>query len=116
MKKILSFLFAAIVVFAVASCQNDRLNVVDGGSVQVTMSLGVNDGLATRADNSAADKLVYAVYDANGQIVSEMAAIENAFQGGAHPETGIRGVGPLPHGQGQSVQFFSSHGKTSCSV
>lgn len=83
MKKILSLLFTAVVVFAVASCQNDRLNVVDGGSVQVTMSLGVNDGLATRAGDSAADKLVYAVYDANGQLVSEMAAIENAFQGGA---------------------------------
>ena len=66
MKKFLSFVSAAIAVFAVASCQNDGLDTVaTGDSAQVTLSLGVNGGIATKSADTAADVLSYAVYDGN---------------------------------------------------
>ena len=84
MKKFLSFVSAAIAVFAVASCQNDGLDTVaTGDSAQVTLSLGVNGGIATKAADTAADVLSYAVYDEASNLVAEMVTVENAFKSGA---------------------------------
>ena len=83
MKKILSFLAAAVAVFAVASCQNDGLDVVKTGDAMVTVTVGVNDGLATRSADSSVDQLVYAVYTAANELVAGPVSVENAFDGGA---------------------------------
>ena len=84
MKKFLSFVSAAIAVFAVASCQNDGLDTVaTGDSAQVTLSLGVNGGIATKSADTAADVLSYAVYDEASNLVAEMVTVENAFKNGA---------------------------------
>ena len=83
MKKILSFLAAAVAVFAVASCQNDGLDVVKTGDAMVTVTVGVNDGLATRSADSSVDQLVYAVYTAANELVAGPVSVENAFEGGA---------------------------------
>lgn len=84
MKKILSIFAAAVAVFAVASCQNNGLDTVKTGEAMVSMTVGVSDGIATRAADSSADQLVYAVYTAANELVSEPVYVKDAFNGGAH--------------------------------
>lgn len=64
-----------------ASCSNDESANALSGKAQVTFSIGLENGMGTRAisDGTSADKLVYAVYDANGVLLSN---IENADQNG----------------------------------
>lgn len=70
-KKLFLGMFAAAGMLLATSCSNDELDVVQSGNeAQVTFSLGLEGGIATRAisDGTGAKKLVYAVYklDANG--------------------------------------------------
>ena len=82
MKKILSFVFTAISLFAVASCQIEDLDFVEKGDTQVTFKLGLPDDIATRGEELAVDHLDYAVYNEEGILVSEAVSLENVvFQG-----------------------------------
>mgnify|MGYP000475426288 CR=1 FL=1 len=73
-KKLFLGMFAAAGMLLATSCSNDELDVVQSGNeAQVTFSLGLEGGIATRAisDGTGAKKLVYAVYklDADGTPV-----------------------------------------------
>lgn len=73
-KKLFLGMFAAAGMLLATSCSNEELDVVQSGNeAQVTFSLGLEGGIATRAisDGTGAKKLVYAVYklDANGTPV-----------------------------------------------
>ena len=104
MKKILSFAAAAIAVFAVASCQNNGLDTVKTGEAMVTMTVGVSDGIATRTADSSADQLVYAVYTAANELVSEPVYVKDAFNGGAHNFELA-----LANGQSYNVVFWAQN-------
>lgn len=71
MKKFLSFLALAGLLLT-ASCSKQESPVL--GEDQVTISLGLEGVSATRAisDGSQVDKLVYEVYDKNGNVLSAM--------------------------------------------
>ena len=67
-KKIFLGLFAATGMLLATSCSQDELEVPQSGNeAQVTFTLGLEGGHATRAisDGSGVDKLVYAVYKLN---------------------------------------------------
>ena len=73
-KKLFLGMFVAAGMLLATSCSNDELDVVQSGNeAQVTFSLGLEGGFATRAisDGTGAKKLVYAVYklDADGKPV-----------------------------------------------
>jgi len=66
-------MFAAAGMLLATSCSNDELDVVQSGNeAQVTFSLAAEGGIATRAisDGKTANKLVYAVFDSEGNPLS----------------------------------------------
>lgn len=70
-KKLFLGMFAAAGMLFATSCSNDELDPVQSSSdqAQVTFSLGLEGGMATRAisDGTGAKKLVYAVYKLDAQ-------------------------------------------------
>ena len=72
-KKLFLGMFAAAGMLLATSCSNDELDVVQSGNeAQVTFSLGLEGGIATRAisDGKSADVLMYAVFDKNGERIN----------------------------------------------
>lgn len=72
-KKLFLGMFAAAGMLLTTSCSNDELDVVQSGNeAQVTFSLGLEGGIATRAisDGKSADVLMYAVFDKNGERIN----------------------------------------------
>ena len=72
-KKLFLGMFAAAGMLFATSCSNDELDAVQSGNeAQVTFSLGLEGGIATRAisDGKTANKLVYAVFDSEGNPLS----------------------------------------------
>lgn len=72
-KKLFLGMFAAAGMLLATSCSNDELDVVQSGNeAQVTFSLGLEGGIATRAisDGKSADVLMYAVFDKNGDRIN----------------------------------------------
>lgn len=72
MKKLFLSLSAAIGVFAAASCSQNELDPVkDADMATITFTLGIEGNAATKAisDGKSADKLVYAVYDVEGNLL-----------------------------------------------
>ena len=72
-KKLFLGMFAAAGMLFATSCSNDELDVVQSGNeAQVTFSLGLEGGIATRAisDGKSADVLMYAVFDKNGERIN----------------------------------------------
>jgi len=72
-KKFFLGMFAAAGMLLATSCSNDELDRVQSGNeAQVTFSLGLEGGIATRAisDGESADKLVCAVYDVNNNLLA----------------------------------------------
>lgn len=83
-KKLFLGMFAAVGALLATSCTNDRLDVVQAGDeAQVTFSLDLEDGLATRAisDGQKADKLVYAVYKLDAQGTPELQNVLGSTKG-----------------------------------
>ena len=79
-------LLAIAGMLQVTSCLNEKYEMVSSEDApQVTFSLGVKGGLATRAisDGSGINKLVFAVYNDEGVQILEPAAQEVAFVEGA---------------------------------
>ena len=78
MKKNLIFgMFAAMVLST--SCTNEDLSASQSeNEVKVSVNLGLEGGIATRAisDGTGADRLVYAVFDKNGNRISTIAAVD----------------------------------------
>ena len=74
-KKLFLGMFAAAGMLLATSCSNDELDVQSGNEVQVSFALATEGGIATRAisDGTGAKKLVYAVYNANGELIETIA-------------------------------------------
>ena len=118
-KKLFLGMFAAAGMLLATSCSNDELDMVQSGNeAQVTFSLGLEGGIATRAisDGTGAKKLVYAVYkldengdpvlqkvvgsDGNGQFVDT-----EAFDGGLTETVSVT----LAKGQTYQVAFWAQN-------
>ena len=72
-KKLFLGMFAAAGMLFATSCSNDELDAVQSGNeAQVTFSLGLEGGIATRAisDGKSADVLMYAVFDEEGNRIN----------------------------------------------
>ena len=73
-KKLFLGMFAAAGMLLATSCSNDELvdMVQSGNEAQVSFSLGLEGGIATRAisDGKSADVLMYAVFDEEGNRIS----------------------------------------------
>lgn len=72
-KKLFLGMFAAAGMLFATSCSNDELDVVQSGNeAQVSFSLGLEGGIATRAisDGESADVLMYAVFDEEGNRIN----------------------------------------------
>jgi hypothetical protein len=123
-KKLFLGMFAAAGMLLATSCSNDELDVVQSGNeAQVTFSLAVDGGIATRAisdgtgakkraisDGTGAKKLVYAVYNAEGELIKTANADENgqivddsAFDNGLTENVTIT----LAKGQQYTVAFWA---------
>lgn len=72
-------MFAATGMLLATSCSNDELGLTQSGNeAQVSFSLGLEGGIATRAisDGKSADVLMYAVFDKDGQRISTIDKVE----------------------------------------
>ena len=72
-KKLFFGMFVAAGMLLATSCSKDELKTASSGNeAQVTFSLGLEGHIATRAisDGKSADKLVYAVFNENGERIS----------------------------------------------
>ena len=98
------------------SCSNDELDVVQSGNeAQVTFSLAAEGGIATRAisDGTGAKKLVYAVYNASGELIETIANTDvngqivdnSAFDNGLTENVTIT----LAKGQQYTVAFWAQN-------
>ena len=118
-KKLFLGMFAAAGMLFATSCSNDELDAVQSGNeAQVTFSLGLEGGIATRAisDGTGAKKLVYAVYklDADGNPVLQKVVGSNndgqfvdteAFDAGLTETVSVT----LAKGQTYQVAFWAQN-------
>lgn len=115
-KKLFLGMFAAAGMLLATSCSNDELDMVQSGNeAQVTFSLTAEGGIATRAisDGTGAKKLVYAVYNANGELIETIANADvngqivdnNAFDSGLTENVTIT----LAKGQQYTVAFWAQN-------
>lgn len=115
-KKLFLGMFAAAGMLLATSCSNDELDVVQSGNeAQVTFSLAAEGGIATRAisDGTGAKKLVYAVYNANGELINTIANTDvngqivdnSAFDNGLTENVTIT----LAKGQQYTVAFWAQN-------
>ena len=122
-KKLFLGMFAAAGMLLATSCSNDELDVVQSeNEAQVTFSLGLEGGIATRAisDGTGAKKLVYAVYklDADGTpVLQNVVGSDNngqfvdteAFDGGLTEKVSVT----LAKDQTYQVAFWAQNPKCS---
>lgn len=117
-KKLFLGMFAAAGMLLATSCSNDELDVVQSGNeAQVTFSLAAEGGITTRAisDGTGAKKLVYAVYNANGELIKTIANADvngqivdnSAFDNGLTENVTIT----LAKGQQYTVAFWAQDPK-----
>ena len=115
-KKFFLGMFAAAGMLFATSCSNDELDVVQSGNeAQVTFSLAAEGGIATRAisDGTGAKKLVYAVYNASGELIETIANTDvngqivdnSAFDNGLTENVTIT----LAKGQQYTVAFWAQN-------
>lgn len=115
-KKLFLGMFAAAGMLFATSCSNDELDVVQSGNeAQVTFSLAAEGGIATRAisDGTGAKKLVYAVYNASGELIETIANTDvngqivdnSAFDNGLTENVIIT----LAKGQQYTVAFWAQN-------
>lgn len=115
-KKLFLGMFAAAGMLFATSCSNDELDVVQSGNeAQVTFSLAAEGGIATRtiSDGTGAKKLVYAVYNASGELIETIANTDvngqivdnSAFDNGLTENVTIT----LAKGQQYTVAFWAQN-------
>ena len=116
-KKLFLGMFAAAGMLLATSCSNDELDVVQSGNeAQVSFSLGLEGGIATRAisDGTGADKLVYAVYKLNGQGEPELQKVVGSDDNGQFVKTDFKSGDnvsiTLAKGQTYQVAFWAQDG------
>ena len=115
-KKLFLGMFAAAGMLFATSCSKDELDMVQSGNeAQVTFSLAADGGIATRAisDGTGAKKLVYAVYNADGELIKTIANADvngqivdnSAFDNGLTENVTIT----LTKGQQYTVAFWAQN-------
>ncbi len=113
-KKLFFGMFAAVGMLLATSCQNDELDAVQSGNeATVSFNLGVEGGVKTRAtisDGSDANKLVYAVFDKDGNRITTIAKVEKNT---TFPTTETI---TLAKGQTYKVAFWAQNSATSAYV
>lgn len=119
-KKLFLGMFAAAGMLFATSCSNDELDVQSGNEAQVSFSLGLEGGIATRAisDGQSAKTLVCAVYDANKTLLDKVVINDkqvdangqyvntDAFKGGLTDNVRIT----LAKGQTYTIAFWAQNG------
>jgi len=119
-KKLFLGMFAAAGMLFATSCSNDELDVQSGNEAQVSFSLGLEGGIATRAisDGQSAKTLVCAVYDANETLLDKVVINDkqvdangqyvntDAFKGGLTDNVRIT----LAKGQTYTIAFWAQNG------
>ncbi len=111
-------MFVTAGMLLATSCSKEDLNTVQSGSeAQVTFALGLQGGIGTKtraiSDGLSAKKLVYAVYNANGGLISTIAGAdangqivnESAFSEGLTDNVTIT----LAKGQTYTVVFWAQN-------
>ena len=103
-------MFAAVGLLFATSCSQDELDTAQSGSeAQVTFSLGLENNIGTRtrviSDGKSADKLVYAVFDAEGNRISTIEKVEKSGVTFPTKETLT-----LAKGQTYKVAFWAQDG------
>lgn len=109
-------MFAAAGMLTVTSCTHYEIDAVqDSGMPQISFSIGVENTVGTRAisDGTGATKLIYAVYDANGALISTINGannngqfvVNNAFD--ANLDANVSLI--LAKGQTYSVAFWAQN-------
>lgn len=107
-------MFAAAGMLFATSCSNDELDVVQSGNeAQVSFSLGLEGGIATRAisDGESADVLMYAVFDEEGNRINTIQKVSRT--GVTFPTT--ENI-TLAKGQTYKVAFWAQNSATSAYV
>lgn len=115
-KKLFLGMFAAAGMLLATSCSTEELEMVQSGNeAQVTFSLATEGGIASRAisDGTGAKKLIYAVYNANGELIKTIdkadangQIIDNAaFDNGLTDQVTIT----LAKGQQYTVAFWAQN-------
>lgn len=113
-KKLFLGMFAAAGMLFATSCSNDELDAVQSGNeAQVTFSLGLEGGIATRAisDGKSADVLMYAVFDEEGNRINTIQKVSKT--GVTFPTT--ENI-TLAKGQTYKVAFWAQNSATSAYV
>ena len=111
-------MFVATGMLLTTSCSNDELTTVQSDEkVQVTFSLGVEDGIGSRAlisDGTKADKLVYAVYKLDDQKNPVLQNVVNSNENGQFIKTDFKSGDnvsvTLAKGQTYQVAFWAQDG------
>lgn len=112
-KKLFLGVFAAAGILLATSCQNDELDAVQtGNEATVSFTLGVEGGVQTRAisDGQAANRLVYAVFDEEGNRITTIAKVDKDVN---FPTT--ENI-TLAKGQTYKVAFWAQNSATSAYV
>ena len=107
-KKLLLGMFAAAGLLLATSCSKEEQDVVQSGNeAQVTFSLGLEGGIATRAisDGESADVLMYAVFDEAGNRINTIQKVSRT--GVTFPTT--ENI-TLAKGQTYKVAFWAQDG------
>ncbi len=112
-KKLFLGVFAAAGMLLATSCQKDELDAVQtGNEATVSFTLGVEGGVQTRAisDGSTANRLVYAVFDEEGNRITTIAKVDKEAN---FPTT--ENI-TLAKGQTYKVAFWAQNSATSAYV
>ena len=112
-KKLFLGVFAAAGILLATSCQDDELGAVQSGNeATVSFTLGVEGGVQTRAisDGQAANRLVYAVFDEEGNRITTIAKVDKDVN---FPTT--ENI-TLAKGQTYKVAFWAQNSATSAYV
>ena len=112
-KKLFLGVFAAAGILLATSCQKDELDAVQtGNEATVSFTLGVEGGVQTRAisDGSTANRLVYAVFDEEGNRITTIAKVDKEVN---FPTT--ENI-TLAKGQTYKVAFWAQNSATSAYV
>ena len=107
----LLFLFTMAGMLLTTSCSKDELDTASSGNeAQVTFSLGLEGHIATRAisDGTSADKLMYAVFNENGERVTGIKQVTRKNVTFPTTETLV-----LAKGQTYKVAFWAQSSKCS---
>ena len=112
-KKLFLGMFAAVSMLLATSCTNDELDVVQSGNeATVSFTLGVEGGVQTRAisDGQTANRLVYAVFDEEGNRITTIAKVDKDAKFPATENI------TLAKGQTYKVAFWAQNSATSAYV